>query len=173
VIDLSEAATFILERNRVNRPILNYAIDPRSNEIQSDPHKSIYVSKQINLAQPATSLKVIVSAYRDSTSDFRVLYRLFKSDSSEISQSYRLFPGYSNLVDTTGNGIGDTVVDTSLNDGSSDIFVRPSITDEFLEYQFTANDLEEFNGFSIKIVMSGTNESKPVRFTDIRAIALA
>jgi adenine specific DNA methylase Mod len=97
---------------------------------------------------------------------------LFKSDSDQIDQSYRLFPGYNNLIDTNVDGIGDEVVNQSLNDGLSDMFVRPSVSDEFLEYQFTANDLEEFNAFSIKIVASGTNESDTPRFADIRAIAL-
>lgn len=173
IIDVSEAATFIMGRNRINKPILNYVTDSRSNQLTSDPHAAIYISNRINLLQPATSLKVIMSAYRHSTNDFRVLYRLFKSDSSEINQSYQLFPGYNNLVDANGDGIKESIIDVSLNDGSSDVFVRPSNSNEFLEYQFTANDLGEFNGFAIKIVMNGTNEAFAPRFKDIRAIALA
>ena len=37
----------------------------------------------------------------------------------------------------------------------------------------TANDLDEFIAFSIKIVMQGTNSSEPPRLKDLRAIALA
>ena len=125
------------------------------------------------MAKPATSLKVLLTAYRNASSDFRVLYKLFRSDSSEIDQTYELFPGYSNLTDTDGDGFGDTVIDTNLNDGSSDAFVKASNDDEFLEYQYTVDDLEQFNGFVIKIVMSGTNESYTPRFRDLRAIALA
>lgn len=173
VIDLSEAATFVVNRNRLNNPILSYVKDPRSNQLNGDPHSSVYISKRVDLLQPATSLKVLLTAYRHSSSDFRVLYRLFRSDSSEISQSYDLFPGYKNLRDTNGDGIGDTIIDTNLNDGSSDVFVSSSVDDEFLEYQFTADNLEQFNGFVIKIVMSGTNELRTPRFRDLRAIALA
>ena len=34
----------------------------------------------------------------------------------------------------------------------------PSVEDEFKEYQFSVDNLEEFIGYKIKIVMSGTNE---------------
>ena len=45
--------------------------------------------------------------------------------------------------------------------------------DEFKEYQFSADDLDEFTGFKIKIVSSGTNEALSPRFKDFRALALA
>ena len=48
-----------------------------------------------------------------------------------------------------------------------------SVDGEFLDYQFTADNLTEFNGFVIKVVFSGTNESEAPRLQDIRAIALA
>ena len=173
VIDTSEAATFVFGRNRINKPIDNYAYDSRSNANTGDPHSSVYISKRVDLKQPANSLKVLLSAYRHASSDFRVLYKLIKSDSSEVDQAYQLFPGYNNLSDSDGDGIGDTVVDVSLNDGLPDTFVKASSEDEYLDYQFTANDLGEFSGFVIKIVMNGTNEAYAPRFKDLRAIALA
>ena len=105
--------------------------------------------------------------------DFRVYYRLFTADSTEVSQSYRAFPGYKNLTDTDGDGFGDQVIDISLNDGSADAYVVPNRINEFSEYQFSVDDLEQFSGFTIKIVMSSTNECVPVRIKDFRAIALA
>ncbi len=72
-----------------------------------DPHGGIYVTKGITLKQPATSLKVIVAAYRHSSADFRVLYQLLRTDSEDIEQSYVAFPGYDNLEDTDGDGFGD------------------------------------------------------------------
>ena len=172
VIDTSESATFIFNRNRINKPIQNYAFDSRSNILSGDLHSSVYISKKVTLQQPANSLKVILTAYRHSSNDFRVFYKLFKVDSSEISQSYQLFPGYNNLIDKNGDGIKETIINVSLNDGLPDTFVRSSNENEFLEYEFTANDLGEFNGFVIKIVMSGTNESYAPRFKDLRALAL-
>ena len=98
---------------------------------------------------------------------------MYTADSSETSQVYRPFPGYSNLIDTNGDGYGDKVIDLGMNDGSADALVKKSGQDDFAEYQFTANDLEQFSGFKIKIVMSSTNECVPVRLKDFRALALA
>jgi hypothetical protein len=172
VID-SQNAVLILQRNRLNSPITNYSTDSRVKLISGDPHSAIYISNRIDLKQPATSLKVFVSAYRHSSADFRVLYRLFKPDSSEIEQSYELFPGYDNLRDLNGDGFGESIIDISMNNGKSDAFVPSSRDDQFLEYQFSANDLSKFTGFAIKIVCSGTNEAYAPRFKDLRVIALA
>ena len=55
----------------------------------------------------------------------------------------------------------------------ADAFVPANDTVGFSEYQFTANSLDQFNGFAIKVVLSTTNESTPVKLKDFRAIALA
>ena len=172
VVDLQNSI-IVLRRNRLNNPVSDYSSDGRIKKIGFDPHAASYVSNQINLKQPSTSLKVFLTAYRDETADFRVLYRTIKPDSSEIEQSYQLFPGYDNLIDTNGDGIGDSIIDPSNNSGRPDVFVRSSGIDEFLEYQYTADNLDPFTGFIIKIVMSGTNESRPPRFKDLRVISLA
>ena len=169
-----ENAMFELGRNKINNPIGvdNYATDDRTNKIKNDPHGSVFVSQKINLAQPADSLKVIVGANVPSEADFRVFYRLFSADSSEVSQSYRPFPGFNNMIDDDGDGFKDRVINDSNNDGRADAFVSPSRFNEFSEYQFTADGLEDFDGFSIKIVMTSTNESAPVKLKDFRAIAI-
>ena len=174
VIDVKNA-TFILGRNKINNPIGadNYATDSRSTQLSDDPHGSIFVSRKVTLAQPATSLKVLVAANRQAEADFRVYYRLYTADSSEVSQTYRAFPGHKNMVDLDGDGFGDQVIDIGMNDGRPDAFVKANGQDDFSEYQFTADNIEEFSGFSIKIVMASTNESVTVRLKDFRAIALA
>ena len=163
----------ILQRNRVNNPISDYAKDGRVNALTNDPHNAAYISKKISLKQPASSLKVLIGAYRPSTADFRVLYRLFRPDSSEITQSYQLFPGYDNLRDSDGDGFGDIVLDPTLNNGRPDAFVTPNKENEFSDYQFTIDNVEQFTAFQIKIVMSSTDEANPPRFRDLRALALA
>ena len=156
--------------SRLDSPITDYVTDNRVNSILNDPHSAIYVSNTVSLAQPATSLKVILSAYRHESADFRVLYSLIKADSSEVPQAFELFPGYDNLSLTTDQGY--LVVDSSNNNGKPDSYVPPSLDNEFLEYQFTADNLDLFVGYTIKIVMSGTNQARPPRIKDLRTIAV-
>ena len=174
VVD-TKNAQFILGRNKINNPIGfdNYATDPRTTQIEDDPHGSVFISQKVILEQPATSLKVLVGASVQPESDFRVFYRLFSADSTEVSQNYRPFPGYKNLLDTDGDGFGDDIIDLSLNDGRADAFVEKNSFNKFSEYQFSKDNLEQFTGFKIKIVMISTNESYPVKLRDFRAIALA
>ena len=174
ILDIKNA-TFILGRNKINNPVGQdgYASDIGTTELSNDRHGSIFVSNRVNLKQPATSIKVLVAANRQPEADFRAYYRLFTADSSEVSQSYRPFPGYKNLIDTDGDGFGDEILDPSMSDGRPDAYVKPNGLNDFSEYQFTINDLEQFSGFTIKIVMASTNECVPVRLKDFRAIALA
>ena len=174
IIDLKNA-TFIFGRNKINNPVglENYATDSRTNQIINDPHGSVFISERVDLEQPATSLKVLIAANVLPDADFRVFYRLYCADSSEVALTYRAFPGFKNLLDTDGDGFGDQVIDEANNDGRPDARVIPSGFDEFKEYQFTADDLQQFTGFTIKIVMLSTNECTPVRLRDMRVLALA
>jgi hypothetical protein len=169
IIYLNTAFTEFIS-SRLNNPISDYASDGRVNSIINDPHAAVYVSNTVNLAQPATTLKVILSAYRHSSADFRVLYSLIRPNSSEVDQSFELFPGYDNLKYTTDSGY--KVLDNSKNSGLPDTFVSPSLDNQFLEYQFTADNLELFSGYTIKIVMSGTNQAYPPRIKELRTIAV-
>ena len=169
IIYLDSAFTEFIS-SRLNSPILDYASDGRVNSILNDPHAAIYVSNTVNLAQPATTLKVILSAYRHSSADFRVLYSLIRPDSSEVDQSFELFPGYDNLEYTTSEGY--KLVDRSKNSGRPDTFVSPSLDNQFLEYQFTADNLDLFTGYTIKIVMSWTNQAYSPRIKELRTIAV-
>jgi len=156
--------------SRFNKPITDYASDGRVKSIFNDPHSAVYVSNTIFLANPATSLKVILSAYRDQSADFRVLYNLIRSDSGQVDQTFELFPGYDNVTYTDDDGF--SVVDASKNSGLPDKFVPASLDNEFLEYEFTANELPLFTGYTIKIVMSGTNQAHPPRISELRTIAV-
>ncbi len=174
VLDIKNA-TFVYGRNKINNPIglENYASDSRTNSIESDPHGSRFVTEMTHLTQPATSLKVLLSANRAPEADFRVFYRLITADSTEVGTTFRPFPGYKNMKDLDGDGFGDEVIDEANNDGRPDQFVAANADDEFSDYQFSVDELEQFSGFVIKIVMITTNESEAPRFRDFRAIALA
>jgi hypothetical protein len=77
------------------------------------------------------------------------------------------------MTDTDGDGFGDKIINTNNNSGRPDSNVPASADDVFFDYQFSVDELEQFNGFQIKIVMSGANEAKAPRFRDLRVIALA
>jgi hypothetical protein len=171
MIDLDNSFTEF-RTSLLTKPVGNYVNDRLTNTFDNDPHIATYVSNEIRLNQPATSLKVILGVDRPESADIRVLYSLIRPDSSEIKQTFELFPGYDNLtIDLDGDGYLD-VIDESKNSGRSDVFVPASVNGEFLEYQFTASNLGFFNGYRIKIVMSGTDQSNPPSIKDLRTIAL-
>jgi len=113
---------------------------------------------------------VILAAYRHESADFRVLYSLIRADSSEVTQEFELFPGYDNL--TVGADGALSPVDSAKNSGRPDTFVPASLENQYLEYEFTANDLDLFTGYTIKIVLSGTDQAHAPRIKDLRTIAL-
>ena len=156
--------------NEINNPVSDYSSNFLTNTILFDPHEAVYVSNIINLAQPASSIKVLLTAMRPPNSDIRVLYALEREDSSSINQYFELFPGYSNLESSSDGSL--KVIDPAANDGTSDYKLPFSQSGEFLEYEFSANNLTEFVGFRIKIVMSSTDQSNVPTIRDLRAIAL-
>ena len=173
VIDIDRLAV-ITTSNRLDQRVTNFADDSRVNERFGDPNAAVYITKRVNLENPATFLQVRFAGFRHFTNDFRVLYRLFRTDTLAQESPYELFPGYLNMIDTTGDGFGDQVIDPKNNDGRSDRFVPSSINvDDFRDYQFTASNLPGFNGFEIKVVMTGTNQAYVPRIRDFRTIAFA
>ena len=155
--------------SRLNSPVSDYTTDNRVNSILEDPHAAAYYSRVVQLANPATSLTVILSAYRHESADIRVLYSLIRPDSSEVEEEFELFPGYENL---RSSSTGLEVIDASKNTGHSDVNIPSSIDDEYLEYEYSADNLGLFTGFRIKILMSGTNQAQPPRIKDFRALAV-
>ena len=169
MIFLNDSTTeFILDN--INRPVINYVTDSSTNSIDSDQHEAIYVSNVVNLAKSASSLKVLLTAYRPESSDIRVLYSLIREDSTDIEQEFELFPGFDNLQSTSEGSL--RVIDSSLNNGKPDVRVPESEKGQYLEYEFTANDLPDFSGYRIKIVMSSTNQANYPIIRDLRTLAL-
>ena len=168
ILNLDQAFTEFYSY-RLNNPVSDYAKDGRVNSILKDPHSSAYYSNLIKLRNPASTLKVILSAEKPVGTDFRVLYKLIKSDSSEVEQAFNLFPGYTNLTQSKD---GLIIIDEGNNNGLSDRKVDSSVEGEFLQYEFTAENLDLFTGFAIKIISSSTNQAKTVRINDLRCIAI-
>jgi hypothetical protein len=164
VIDL-DRINLITIANRINSKVSNYSTDSRVNSLNEDPTAAAYLSKIVRLEKSADNIKVLFDAFKHSTSDIRVLYRLFRSDST-AEPLWELFPGYSNL-DANGQ-----VINSSNNNGLPDkIVLSASSEDDFKSYEFTASSLPQFNGFQIKILMTGTNSAFVPKIRDLRAIA--
>ena len=136
-------------------------------EPEGDNHSAIYMTKKINLETPATSLRLLLDINRESGADVKVLFKTLRVDDAfdfdEIS--YKFF-----------NDDG-----TIAGSGGPDVAVRASQFNEFLEHEYTAgvtddgigNPLDEFISFQIKIVMRTTNQARPPRVKNLRALALA
>jgi len=171
VIDLDRASV-IFTSNRIDAPVDNWTANTERVRSTRNPlndiHSAVYVSNDIKLANPATSLKVLFGAYRPETSEIKVLYRIFRDDSSTDSPFYEPFPGYENL-DVNGQ-----VIDSSKNTASSNVKINPNNKEkQFSEYEYSIDNLPSFNKFSIKIIMTGTDQANVPLIKELRAIALA
>ena len=165
LIDL-DRVNMVLTSNRINEPISNWTENNGVTVTGEDPHAAVYVTKRVELSNPANSKKVMFGAYRHQSADIRVLYKIFPDDSSIDETPYNLFPGYAN-IDDLGN-----VIKTQDNNGTSNTLVIPSKPGEFRDYEWFVDDLPEFQAFAIKIVMTGTNQAEPPRIRDLKAIAV-
>lgn len=166
ILDL-DRCNMIFTANLINNPISDFTSDNRVNSLSEDPNKCIYLTKQIDLNISANSLKVILDAYKPAGSNIRVLYKLITEDKDMNSDKFVLFPGYSN-IDLLRN-----VINSEDSDGTSDVFVNNSNPGEFKEHVFTANNLEPFLGFVIKIIMTGTDSANVPKIRNLKGIALS
>ena len=171
VVDGQRVST-ILSSNRVNSEITDFATDPRANGIFTDPTACQYVSKEITLENPGTSLKVILDAHINDYSDIRVFYAI--SNKTGFNPIFVPFPGYANL-----NSRGQ-IIDPANNNGEPDSFVSKTQTYgfdsesiEFKEHTFTRDQLPPFKSYRIKVLLTGTNQTYVPRFRNLRVLALA
>jgi hypothetical protein len=171
VID-SQRTNAILTSNRVNNIISNYATDPRVNSVDNDPTAFQYISKEIVLENPASSIKIILSAYVNQGSDIRAFFATNNKPGS--IPVFTPFPGYANL-----NQRGE-VIASENNNGESDSFITKSNNISFdsrslqyKEYTFTIDRLSSFRTYRIKLGMTSTGQCFVPRVKELRVIALA
>ena len=165
MIDL-DRVNVITVANRINSKVTNYATDSRVNSLKDDPTAATYLSNIVLLEKASDNIKVFFDAFKHSSSDIRVCYRIFRPDSPATDQLWQLFPGYDNL------DANSEVIDQAKNNGRPDRKVADSTSeDNFNSYEFTASNLPQFNGFQIKILMTGTNSAYVPKIRDFRVIA--
>ena len=172
VIDLDSSAV-VFTMSRINNPVSDYTTDFKVNTIEDDPNRFIYVSKNVTLENPATSLQVLLDAYVSNFNDIRVLYAL-NQDTVVEDTIFTLFPGYSNI------GTNNSVISMSSNNGTSDVrvpkvdsYVPEPTVDQYREYKFSIDDLAPFKSFRIKIIGTSTDQSNVPMIRNLRAISFA
>ena len=171
VVDLDRVG-MIFTSNRVNNAISNYATDERVATLKDDPSSFVYATKPISLETPASSIKVILSAYINTQNDIRCLYAITDDPTSDLI--YYPFPGYTNLTSSgdiislsDSNGLPDKMI------SKTDVIGFDSDVLDYREYEFTIDSLPAFRYFGIKLIGTSTNQAYPPRFKDLRVIALA
>ena len=123
-------------------------------EPDGDNNEAIYVTRKVQLKTPATAIKMFFSAVQQDSAEIQAMYKILRSDDASDFDE-----------------IGWTYFNT---DGSPDSTVNASKDlDDYIEREFTVNNLEEFIAFAIKIRMQGTNTAEVPRIKELRAIALA
>jgi hypothetical protein len=165
-IDLSQTDVVLIS-NVISDNTIDYVNDYRVNTLYEDPHLFQYVTNLINLEVPASGLKVIFDAYINIDSNVRVLYSIGDS------QVFTLFPGYSNI-----NADG-SIIDFSQNNGTTDKFISKTdhntfnpLPVEYIEHEYTIDNLTSFKSYRIKIVGTSSNSSFVPIIKNLRAIAL-
>jgi hypothetical protein len=109
-----------------------------------------YITREISLAQPSKSIRIVLTACRPADTEIDLYYKVKDSDGLD----YRKLP-YSYIQRPNGYDI-------------------PSISDtDFKEWEYDVRDIDEFISFGIKIVMRSKNSSVVPRVSDMRIIALA
>jgi hypothetical protein len=171
VLDTQRIST-ILTSNRVNNAIENYATDARVDTIDEDPSAFQYISKEISLENPSSSIKIILDAHINLYSDIRAFYAI--SENSNFDPIFTPFPGFNNLNSRgqiinfeDSNGLPDNFISQSNSIG----FTSPDL--EYREYTFTADELPQFRSYRIKLVLTSTNQVYVPRVRNLRVIALA
>lgn len=168
IIDL-DGVSILTSMNRIDSPIIDYGLDNRVNLVGEDPHSAIYVTKLVTLKEPAEDLRVYFDAYRHETNNIRVAYRVIRDNMPPERQGYELFPGYRN-IDENKNRLNNRRND----DGLPDSLVGSSINfNDYKSYEYTAKNIPAFTGFQIKIMMSGTDQTKIPLIKNFRVTALA
>ena len=120
-----------------------------------------YVTKEISIGNPGTSINVKLTANIKDVDDIQVLFRYKESSSQESFEiiEYQFF---------NENGSPDfPSIATSTNTISSVVEKQES----YQELEYSIADLPEFSSFGIKIVMKSDNPSYVPKIQDMRAVA--
>jgi hypothetical protein len=120
-----------------------------------------YVTKEISIGNPGTSINVKLTANVKDISDIQVLFRYKESSSQESFDviEYQYF---------NGTGLPDFDIVATAENTISSITEKQS---SYQELEYSVSDLPEFSSFGIKIVMKSDNPAFVPKIQDMRAVA--
>ena len=171
VVD-GERLSTILTSNRVNVPVSNYATNALVKTLTNDPNACQYISKEMELENTGTALKIILNAHMHVNTDIRAFYAINNQPNQD--PVFVPFPGYANL-----NSKGE-VISQENNNGLPDKFVTKSNdygqdpqSLSYPEYVFTIDELPSYRYYRIKLILTSTNQVHVPRVRKLRVLALA
>jgi len=122
---------------------------------------SKYVTKEVYIASPATSIDVHLLANLKEIENIKVLYKFKKSSSQENFDDIEWI--YFN-----DDGYPDTNELANSNNTISSVVEKQS---SYQDLKYSVSDLPEFSSFAIKVVMLGSDPVYVPKVQDIRAVA--
>ena len=117
--------------------------------------ESKYITRKINLENPATSLKIILEVNIPSAADFDVYYKIGASN-TEFNQL--IWTKYTNMPTITKSDNRGAYTDLTIDINDVDSSGNPK-------------DLAAFSAFQVKLVMRSTNGARVPQFRNMRVIA--
>ena len=131
------------------------------NQSKNSSSSAKYVTKEVSIQNPATSIDVKTTVNVSDIENIKVLYRIKKSSSQENFEDIE-------WVYFNETGIPDTNVIATSENSISAISEKQS---SYQELSYSTNDLPEFSSFAIKIVMASSNPAFVPKVQDLRAVA--
>lgn len=152
-----DAVGCVLNMNRINKIDTSSDVPTGttyvpSTETEGDNNGFVYITRKVNLENPATSLKVLADNFRPEGTELDFMYKIVRNDE-----------------ETPIDDIGFEFFNTN---GDPDVSI-PADARNFKEYEYTAEELPEFSSFIIKIVGKSENTSIVPLVSSLRVMALA
>lgn len=156
MIDLDSPGV-ILNMNRINKidtsaDVATGITHIPSTEPEGDNNAMVYITRKVNLENPATTLKVIADNFRPEGTELEFMYKIVRNDE-----------------ETPLDDIGFEYFNTDGSDDSG----TPADGRNFKEYEYTVEELPEFSSFMIKIVGKSRNTCQIPLVSSLRVLALA
>ena len=120
-----------------------------------------YVTKEVSISNPATSIDVRLTANVKDVENIQVLYRYKKSSSQENFEDI-------DWVYFNGTGLPDTLEIASSENTISGTVEKQS---SYQEFKYSISNIPEFSSFAIKIVMKSVDPAYVPKIQDVRAVA--